>query len=205
MMNRTSELKRTPFKRTMPIEPKVRQRKCAIKTCRKPFQPRSMTHKCCGEECAIEFARQEREKKERQERQKGLQALKTKRDYIKEAQIAFNAYIRARDAKENCISCGVVLTLEAVGGGYDCGHWRSVGSAPHLRFHEDNAHGQCKKCNRYDSGRAVDYRVGLIARIGLSRVESLEANQTLQRWTIDDLRAIRDHYRAKLKALKGTK
>lgn len=180
---------------------KIRQKRCKI--CREYFTPRSSFAKACGPVCAQEYVRLEKAKKDRQERQKGLQALKTKRDYIKEAQIAFNAYIRARDAGKPCICCGVSLQAEAIGGGYDCGHYRSVGSAPHLRFHEDNAHAQTKRCNRYGAGRAVDYRIGLIARIGLSRVESLEADNSSPRWTIDDLRAIRDKYRAKLKELKG--
>lgn len=188
-----------------PMQPaaKIRQKRC--KVCREYFTPRSSFAKACGPVCAQEYVRLEKAKKDRQERQKGLQALKTKRDYIKEAQVAFNAFIRARDANQTCISCGASFATGVFGGGMDCGHWRSVGSAPHLRFHEDNAHGQCKKCNRYDSGRAVDYRIGLIARIGLSRVESLEADNTVQKWTKDDLRGIRDYYRVKLKELKKEK
>jgi len=189
----------------MPTEPKVRTRKCIIKTCRKQFPQRSMSHKACSPECAAEYAKLEREKKDRQDRQKGLQALKTKRDYVKDAQIAFNAYIRLRDSKEVCISCGASFADGVLGGRMDCGHWRSVGSAPHLRFHEDNAHGQCKKCNRYDSGRAVDYRIGLIARIGLFRVERLEQDNSIRKWTIQDLLAIRDEFRLKLKKLKEGK
>jgi hypothetical protein len=77
-----------------------------------------------------------------------------------------------------------------------------VGSAPHLRFNEDNCHAQSKHDNQYKSGNAVDYRQGLIARIGLARVEALEADQTPCRWTIEELQAIRDTYRAKLRALK---
>jgi len=164
-----------------------------------------MTHKCCGEECAIEFAQQEKEKKARQERQKGLQALKTKRDYIKEAQIAFNTYVRMRDSNEVCISCGNPFADGILGGGMDCGHYRSVGSAPHLRFHPDNAHGQCKKCNRWGAGRAVDYRIGLIARIGLPRVELLESSESIRKWTIQELLEIRDEYLMKLKKLKDEK
>jgi len=188
------------YKKPMIPAAKIRQKRC--KVCREYFTPRSSFAKACGPECAETYVRQEKAKKDRQERQKGLQALKTKRDYIKEAQVAFNAYIRARDAHQPCISCGVPLQAEAVGGGYDCGHWRSVGSAPHLRFHEDNAHGQCKKCNRYDSGRAVDYRIGLIARIGLSRVECLESDVSVVKWSIHELVAIRDAYRSKLRKLK---
>jgi len=82
-------------------------------------------------------------------------------------------------------------------------HYRSVGSSPHLRFDERNAHAQRKQCNRWGAGRSVDYRLGLINRIGLAAVESLEADQTPKNYTIDDLRAITACYRAKLKGLKN--
>lgn len=205
MSLRPGELKRTPFKRTMPTESKVRQRKCAIKTCRQPFQPRSMTHKCCSPDCAAEHVKLEREKKDRQERQKGLQALKTKRDYIRDAQVAFNAWVRYRDflAGYPCISSG--RPLDWSGNAVDAGHYRSIGSAPHLRFNEDNCHAQSKHDNQWKSGNAVDYRLGLIARIGLERVEALESDNRIKRWTIDELRSLRDHYRAKLRELKKGK
>ena len=87
--------------------------------------------------------------------------------------------------------------------GFDCGHYRSIGSAPHLRFDERNAHGQRKKCNRWGAGRAVDYRLGLIQRIGLEAVQSLESAQAHAKWTIDDLKAIKARYKAKLKELKA--
>lgn len=133
--------------------------------------------------------------------------LKTRRDYINEAQVAVNAYVRYRDKDKPCICCGKPLSDgcgSGVGGSYDAGHYRSTGSAPHLRFDADrNIHGQRKACNRYGSGRAVDYRIGLIARIGLQAVEALEADNTPRKWTIDELKAIRDRYRAKLKELKA--
>ena len=45
----------------------------------------------------------------------------------------------------------------------------------------------------------MDYRIGLIARIGLEAVEALEADNTLRRYTADELRAIKTMYREKLK------
>lgn len=132
------------------------------------------------------------------------QALKRIPDLIKEAQHAFNAFIRERDKDKPCICCGLPLTRggETTGGDFDCGHWRSVGNASHLRFDERNAHGQRKVCNRYGAGRAVEYRIGLIQRIGLAEVEALEAENTPRKWLRDELIAIRDHYRARLKELK---
>ena len=79
----------------------------------------------------------------------------------------------------------------------------STGSAPHLRFDERNAHAQRKVCNRWGAGRAVDYRIGLVARIGLAAVEALESDNTPRKWLREELIYIRDRYRAKLKELKG--
>ena len=184
-------------------EVKVRMRKCAVKSCRAPFEPRSMTHKCCGPACAADFAASERVRKERSERQEGLRKLKRKADYVADAQRAFNAAIRERDrqAGHACISSG--KRLDWSGNNVDAGHYRSVGSAPHLRFNEDNVHAQSKQENRYASGNAVDYRIGLIARIGIARVDALESNQAPRHYTIDDLIAITTHYRAKLRVLKS--
>ena len=142
-----------------------------------------------------------KDKAERQQIKARKDKLKTRRDYINEAQKSFNAYVRQRDSGRPCICCGNALPVAQVGGGFDCGHYRSIGSAPHLRFTETNAHGQTKKCNRWGAGRAVDYRIGLIQRIGLEAVESLEADNTPAKWSIDDLKAIRDQYRAKLKEM----
>lgn len=142
---------------------------------------------------------------DRRETKQKLEKLKTRSDYIKEAQVAFNAYIRERDSEKPCICCGLPLGAGEVGGAFDCGHYRSVGSAPHLRFHEDNAHAQRKVCNRWGAGRAVDYRLGLLARIGMEAVEALESNQEAQKWTVAELIEIRDKYRLKLKELKQCK
>jgi hypothetical protein len=200
-----STLPRTAMPRSAPAkEFKRRTRKCAVKSCRAVFEPRSMTHKCCSAPCAADFAIAERVRKERSERQEGLRKLKRKADHIAEAQTAFNAYIRERDrlAGHPCISSG--LPLDWSGNNVDAGHYRSRGSAPHLRFDERNVHAQSKQQNRYASGNAVDYRIGLIARIGLPVVEALEADQAPRKWTIEELQAIKTTYRQKLKQLKET-
>lgn len=171
------------------------------KHCGTSFQPVRPLQAVCSPICASRLVKAA--KKEVAERDKARkETLKRIPDLIKEAQIVFNAYVRARDRAQPCICCGQPLTLEAVGGGYDCGHYRSTGSASHLRFHEDNAHAQRKVCNRYGAGRAVDYRLGLIARIGLHRVEALEADNTPTKWTSERLREIKAVYKAKLKDLE---
>ena len=196
-MSRTSSLQ------AKPKEAKKRMRKCALPSCRQPFEPRSMTHKACSPDCAQAWGELEKARKLARERREGLAKLKKRADYMKEAQRAFNAFIRERDKDLPCICCGKVpQSAHHTGGSWDAGHYRSVGSAPHMRFVEDNCHRQTKRCNRDGAGRAVDYRVGLIARIGLHRVEALESDQQERKWTIADLVAIRDMYRAKLRCLQ---
>ena len=187
---------------TTPRKPKVKpQRSAKCKSCGGPYIKFNADHRACSLPCAIKLATQDREKKAAKVARQAKVKARTRREWLALAQQAFNAYIRKRDEGQPCICCGQPLTLGAVGGGYDCGHYRSVGSAPHLRFNENNAHAQSKQHNRWGSGRAVDYRIGLIKRIGLAAVEELEADNTVPKWTIEQLIEIRDHYRAKAKQL----
>jgi hypothetical protein len=48
----------------------------------------------------------------------------------------------------------------------------------------------------------VDYRIGLIQRIGREAVEALESAQAPKHYTVEDLKQIRDTYRAKCKELE---
>ena len=141
-------------------------------------------------------------KVERAETRRRKEAIKRKPDLMREADQAFAAYIRERDrqAGRPCISSGRPLDW-ASGNQVDAGHYRSRGAASHLRYHPDNCHAQSKYENRHRAGNAVEYRAGLIARIGLAAVEALEADNRVHHWTREELRAIRDEYRQKLKQL----
>jgi hypothetical protein len=179
----------------------AKPRKCAY--CRESFVKQRMGQVACRPACAAALvlkAKAEVERKsdkDRKEALKGIPALK------KEAQVAFNAFIRERDKDQPCISCGKPAQADyGYQGGRDAGHYRSTGSADHLRFHEQNCHAQCVKCNQWDAGKAVDYRIGLVKRIGIERVESIENDNHVTKWTAEKLREIKAHYRAKLRELK---
>lgn len=124
-------------------------------------------------------------------------------DLIAAADKEFASYIRERDRQAGyaCISSG--RPLDWTGNQVDAGHYRSRGAASHLRYNEGNCHAQSKHDNRHLSGNIVQYRINLIARIGLARVEALEADNTPHKWQRDELIAIRDKYRAKTKELKA--
>lgn len=200
-LDRSTPLRRTPFKRK-PLgqrEPILtsttpRRRKCAV--CAEVFKPLRMGQKICGPTCAPAYVRQLREKAERAYDRMRKAALKTRSDWLKEAQAAVNAYVRARDADLPCISCG-----RHHEGQYHAGHYLARGSHPHLALVEANLAKQCAPCNTHLSGNQLKFRIGLIQRIGLAAVEALEADTTPRKYTIDELRAIKAEYTNKLKTL----
>jgi predicted nucleic acid-binding Zn ribbon protein len=179
-----------------------RTKQCSM--CSKPFTPARPLQAVCSPRCAAKIGKVKRAKEKNAEKLR-KRALETIPELIKVAQREFNSFIRARDAGKPCICCGLPLGEGEVGGSYDCGHYRSTGSAPHLRFDERNAHAQRKRCNRWGAGRAVDYRRGLIERIGLEAVEALEADNSIRKWTREELREIAATYRAKRKELERDK
>lgn len=185
-----------------------KQRTCRV--CRSVFQPIRCLQNVCGPDCAIKQSQAKRAKDERVAQMADRKTTKIKLDAIKprgkivaEADRAFCSYIRFRDqlAGHHCVSSG--KPLDWSGNNVDAGHYRSRGSAPHLRYDERNCHAQSKHDNRYLSGNSVDYRIGLIARIGLAEVEALESDNEPKKYSIQELKAIKSHYVAKLKQLRG--
>jgi hypothetical protein len=166
-----------------------------------------MGQRVCSPACALALAKSVRAKAERKaevrakrETRARLEDMKTVPQLIAEADKAFCAYIRARDAGKPCICCGRDSSGWSRGGDWDAGHYRSRGAASHLRYDERNCHAQLKQCNR----RAFDvasYRRNLVGRIGSAEVDALENDNRTHKWTRDELRQIRDGYRAKRKAL----
>ena len=197
---------------TKPLKPK------ACKHCKSLFTPVKRMQVVCSPMCGLERARIQREAKERKEHaarkrveramdRKTREAQKTLPQLHREAQAAFNALRRKQCelAGHGCISCGRPLDWGHEGVRthmVDCGHYRSVGSAPQLRYTSANAWAQCIACNRYGAGKAVDYRIGLVRLIGVEAVEALESFNEVHKWTKEEVRAIRDESRAALRQLK---
>lgn len=187
----------------MTLKPKqIRCKKCA--NCKESFQPSRSFQSWCSPECAVVIARLKQAKqkaqeatKERAQHAKAKEAIKGKAQHAKEAQQAFNAFIRERDKDMPCISCG-----RHHQGQYHAGHYRSVGSSPELRFEPLNVHKQCAPCNNHKSGNVVEYRISLVRRIGAEAVEWLEGPHDPKRYSIEDLKSIKAHYRARLRELK---
>ena len=182
----------------LPFQP--RPKECA--QCGTKFMPFSSTSRVCSPTCARNIVKADRAYTKVQTKARKAE-LETIPELTKLAQQSFNKWVRARDEAQPCISCGKPPPDPAYyQGGRDAGHYRSTGAAAHLRFHEDNCHAQCVKCNQWKAGNAVDYRIALVARIGVDRVAALEASNEPHKWTREELREIRATYISKLKALQ---
>lgn len=167
-------------------------KKCRV--CKTKFEPHNSLQAVCSASCALALVRKSTEEKAKAQRKwvrEQKERLKSRGDHMREAQHAFNAYIRARDVDLPCISCGTYIA-----GQYHAGHYRTTKAAPELRFDESNVHKQCAQCNNFDSGNIIEYRINLIKRIGQAEVDRLEGPNPAKHYTIDDLKAIKAKYRA---------
>ena len=130
------------------------------------------------------------EKAARAKHKADKERIKPRGQWLKEAQSEFNKFIRLRDAKEPCISC-----QRHHQGQYHAGHYLTVGAHPELRFNELNNSKQCSPCNLHLSGNLVNYRINLIKKIGLDKVEGLEGPHDPAKLSIEDIKAIKIKYR----------
>jgi hypothetical protein len=175
------------------------------KLCKKPANNRFGLHTFCDTECAYQFAIEAKEKaaikKQKEfnaETRRRKVALKSRSDWLKEAQTAFNKYIRLRDAELPCVSCGRFHE-----GQWHAGHYLSVGAHPELRFNELQVWKQCMPCNSHLSGNQVNYRIELIKRIGIDKVEWLEGRHEPLKLTIEEIKILIAEYKSKIKQIES--
>lgn len=192
---------------SLPLKKALKPKRC--RSCGNSFQPISSMSKACSVPCAIALTEKAKAKQaarvKREEKKSirvALEKVKTRGAHLKEAQAAFNAYVRERDYGLPCISCGIP-SREAFGGAVDCGHYRSTGSAAHHRFNLKNCAAQCVKCNRFLGSNTVEMRKGMVAKFGLEAVEALEQDQTVRKFDIDYLTRIKRVFRKKARRAKA--
>ena len=180
----------------------ARLKVCKNSECKQKFMPEREFQVACSFECAILYSKQltvKREATKKRNAGKELRAYKKthKPTLLQLAQKLVNQFIRLRDEKELCISCGHNFSN---GRQAHAGHYIARSKSSLLRFSEENIHKQCSICNDHLSGNIGNYRVGLIEKIGIERVEYLEANATsLKTWTVEELQEVITKYRMKIK------
>lgn len=147
-----------------------------------------------------------------------LKTPKQKRsELIQQAEKAVRDFRRTEELLKGsgCISCGrsqqEVIGTDGwkPGGAFDAGHYHGKGARPGLRLTPDNIWLQCKSCNggsakyaRKGATVAKQFRENLIEKIGLVRVEELDADDKPRHWTDEELIEIRDTNRKLLKELR---
>lgn len=179
--------------------------------CKAKFDPWTSLQKVCSPACAlaagrkqIQKAKDATDKERRAWVRKEKTRLKTRGEWLKDAQTEFNKFIRVRDKHQPCISCGSYPDNSGLitGSRVDAGHYRSVGACPELRFEELNCHAQCVRCNQHLSGNTVEYRIRLLQRVGPETVEWLEGPHDPKHYTIEDFKRIAKHYRKAARELE---
>ena len=180
----------------------AKPKKC--KVCGSEFTPAKPMQKVCGLACALSIASLAKAKRERtalaaerKETKAKLDGMKTRADWAKEAQAAFNRWVRLRDAAQPCISCG-----RHHQGQYHAGHYMSRGAHPELTYEPLNCHKQCAPCNTHLSGNIALYRGRLIEKVGAEAVDWLEGPHEPKHYTTDDLKAIKADYARKARDLE---
>ncbi len=159
--------------------------------CGKPFARRNTLQRVCSVLCATKVAiaaKRERVKTKRVEKaelKKRREAVKTTRKWLDEAQAVANRYARLRDAHLGCISCDKPANWP---GQWHGSHFRSVGAASAVRLNLWNINKACSPCNHHKSGNIAEYRPRLIAKIGLEKVEWLEAQNQVTRYSVEYLK-----------------
>ncbi len=161
----------------------------------------------CSIDCAVSWsklqadkAKAKKQKEFNAETRQRKQKLKTRQEWLKEAQTVFNKFIRLRDEGLPCVSCG-----RPDGNDHQrhASHYKSRGAHPELALNEFNCHASCATCNNFLSGNLVPYRVELIKRIGLEKVEWLEGKHDPLKLTVEEIKELTAEYKQKIKQLSA--
>jgi hypothetical protein len=170
------------------------------KNCKERFIAVKFNQKyCVKDECLTAFVNEVKLNGWKQRRKQMKESIKSRKDYLKEAQEVFNKYIRLRDDGMLCISCDKEPKKK------NCGHYYSQGGHSNVRFDEENCHLQCEHCNTYLSGNLLNYQIGIQKRIGADRLIELGARaHDEKQWTIEELKDIKKKYQKKIQNLLDT-
>ena len=182
-------------------------RKC--RHCKQMFQPTYCGQNTCSFECQVAlgvfFAERSKAKREKAERIAEIastkilrEKLKTKRDWMREAQAAINSYVRVRDSELGCISCDKPSSWN---GQWHASHFKSTGANSFLRFNLWNIHKACSVCNNHLSGNIGEYSKRLPEKIGNERFEYLDTAPKIGKYSVEYLKRLRDIFRKKTRIL----
>ena len=189
----------------MPFPKRLKQ--CKNPNCKLPdrkFLPDRQLQDCCSVPCTIEWIRIKAKTKQ----EKGYAADKRKFNLNNlshqknSTQQSFNAFIRALEQGQICISCLQPKPLT-------CGHFKTVAACPELRYDPRNAYGQCSQCNggqvnyRPHDGTVIKrYSINLAERMGSEMVAYLNSHHEPKHYTCQDLIELRKMFNAETRYIE---
>ena len=170
---------------------KIKLKQC--KQCGEFYKPFNTLQVVCSAICALEF----NSKKEVDKRFKVMKSDSRSLIELRNlARVSFQIYIRQRDKDLPCISCNKSDAK------WDAGHYLKAEIYTKLIFNEDNVHKQCSYCNLQLAGNLIEYRKGLVKKIGINRVQELEDMADSSRsykFTKEELITLAKNYKLKIK------
>ena len=175
------------------------------KNCKELFKAKYFNQKfCLSDQCLKAFAKYVKDQNWKKEKAKRLEKLETLQSLINKCQTQFNKFIRLRDINQPCISCGGKLIRNPkYSAQYDASHYYNANNHWNLRFNEENVHASCTYCNRDLHGNLIEYRKGLINRIGEDKLKKLDhKSRIIRKFTKQEIKDLTELYRNKIKELK---
>lgn len=124
--------------------------------------------------------------------------MKDRKYWIKEADRLMSLLVRQSNAKEygvvRCFTCNKPL------------NWRDMHNGHYMtrnnfstRYLLDNTEPQCAGCNTYRNGEQAMFRINLVNKLGLERVEEIEnLSKSLVKLSLDDIKQIALDFKAEL-------
>lgn len=202
----------------MKSQPKPRH--CEV--CQTLYTPQRMGQRVCSVPCAAKSAKVSRKEAvaearlDRKRTRERKEAIKPRAKWLAEAKVAIQAYRRHEELSKGrgCMSCGrsreEVEAGESRPGGYwDGGHFKSKGAFPEMALEPLNIWLQCKSCNAGSGKYArkgytvnASFESNLATQEGQELVDWLNGPHDPKHYDTDQLKGIRDHYRAELKKIK---
>lgn len=137
----------------------------------------------------------------------GLEYKPTVAQLKKQADTAFSIYIRLRDGEYRggiwwcpCITCPAIKPIKEM----QAGHFQSR-RYMNTRFHEQNVHAQCKKCNIFNAGEQFKYSLAVDKRYGPGTATKLELlSRQIKQFKTFELEEMIAQYKASIKEYERT-
>ena len=176
--------------------------KCKI--CKNEFvKTRPLQPTCTRYECMVDYANQHLSKSVKEKKKQARAELidYNKNDIKLRSKLAKQAvqkYVRLRDANEPCISCRKPTAKQ-----WDGGHYMNSQYFSAVRFNTLNIHKQCSHCNDWNNENKQNYRIYLIDKIGLDKVQWLESQNQVVKYNAEYLNRLIKVFNKKIKRLKS--